>query len=332
VFAIQRLAMGDNTHLIPPDYGLPIKDLWGRVATIELTRRSYWNLNSNVVRPSPIQVLALAGVQRKWDSADEPSWVPDLGNLTDECLRKHTWYEHMSVENRAGGHSYINASVNSTIHLLEIGSLSIGIVESICMDTQYPAMLHEEDTFRGAKDAFWNQVEHTVFPWFMKCAELASSRANLDISHGISLLRLMFHDDNATPETWLNEYPISILAIRAFERWQETTHRVVRSTIDPAFVKKVFNMLLTRTNYFSTDIDGTRVLASTSAGHIGWIPEGSEPGDVVMLLQGSPFPFILRRRPDGYYSVIGDAYIQGVMQGEAWPEDDNTGVEQIGIK
>ncbi|KAK5124302.1 hypothetical protein LTR85_002005 [Meristemomyces frigidus] len=77
--------------------------------------------------------------------------------------------------------------------------------------------------------------------------------------------------------------------------------------------------------------DLTRVLARTSDHHVGWIPERSRVGDRICLFAGAPFPFVIRDIGEGYYELIGDAYIQGIMNGEAWPEDEAE-IETISLK
>lgn len=68
-------------------------------------------------------------------------------------------------------------------------------------------------------------------------------------------------------------------------------------------------------------IEATRVLASTSNGYIGWVPAKARKSDEVWLLEGAPFPFVLC--PNGQtYRLVGDAYIHGIANGEAWPEFD----------
>jgi hypothetical protein len=41
-------------------------------------------------------------------------------------------------------------------------------------------------------------------------------------------------------------------------------------------------------------------------------------GDVVAVLTGGTMPIVLRPH-NGYYTVVGDAYIHGIMDGEALP-------------
>ena len=53
-------------------------------------------------------------------------------------------------------------------------------------------------------------------------------------------------------------------------------------------------------------------------GLFGWVPKNSVTGDVVAILTGGTMPVVLRPQ-NGYYTVVGDAYVHGVMDGEAVP-------------
>ncbi|KAJ7310168.1 heterokaryon incompatibility protein-domain-containing protein [Mycena albidolilacea] len=43
--------------------------------------------------------------------------------------------------------------------------------------------------------------------------------------------------------------------------------------------------------------------------------DGNKQEDVVMLVAGAPVPYIFRRKPDGCYELIGEAYCHGAMRG-----------------
>lgn len=68
----------------------------------------------------------------------------------------------------------------------------------------------------------------------------------------------------------------------------------------------------------SSHLDRTRLLSTTTGRRFGWIPEQARVNDYVCLLESFPAPFIVRKRDDGYCAIVGDAYINGVMHGEAW--------------
>ncbi|PQE23458.1 heterokaryon incompatibility -domain-containing protein [Rutstroemia sp. NJR-2017a BBW] len=55
----------------------------------------------------------------------------------------------------------------------------------------------------------------------------------------------------------------------------------------------------------------------TSHDRFAWIPELSEVGDKICILQGGRVPLVVRPRTDGKYTLIGESWVQGMMNGEA---------------
>jgi hypothetical protein len=55
----------------------------------------------------------------------------------------------------------------------------------------------------------------------------------------------------------------------------------------------------------------------TKKGHLGLGLDHVEPGDVVAVLIGSQVPFVLRKSVGGRYKIVGEAYVDGIMDGEA---------------
>jgi hypothetical protein len=55
----------------------------------------------------------------------------------------------------------------------------------------------------------------------------------------------------------------------------------------------------------------------TEKGYMGLGSLGTKPGDCVCILFGGPTPFILRDLDAGHHQFISDAYVHGVMHGEA---------------
>ena len=48
-----------------------------------------------------------------------------------------------------------------------------------------------------------------------------------------------------------------------------------------------------------------------------WVPESSEVGDKICIIQGAKVPFVLRQQGNGKYSLLGECWVEGVMRGEA---------------
>jgi hypothetical protein len=67
-----------------------------------------------------------------------------------------------------------------------------------------------------------------------------------------------------------------------------------------------------------------RKLCITEGGLLGLAPMNSIPGDRIALLEGGSVPFIVR--PTGVenqFEMVGDAYVHGIMDGEAWGDGED---------
>lgn len=60
-----------------------------------------------------------------------------------------------------------------------------------------------------------------------------------------------------------------------------------------------------------------RIIIRTKKGYIGLAPGTTNQGDTVALLEGGRLPFILHRKGERW-SIVGDCYIHGLMNGEAY--------------
>lgn len=59
-----------------------------------------------------------------------------------------------------------------------------------------------------------------------------------------------------------------------------------------------------------------RHFAITELGRMGWVPKNAQVGDRIAVLTGGSVPFVLRQKGE-CYTVVADAYIHGIMDGEA---------------
>ncbi|PYI08431.1 hypothetical protein BO78DRAFT_76396 [Aspergillus sclerotiicarbonarius CBS 121057] len=68
---------------------------------------------------------------------------------------------------------------------------------------------------------------------------------------------------------------------------------------------------------------GTAVVCQTERGFIGLVPAGAKEGDAIALISGGKVPFCLRSdQGSGMYQLVGEAYIHGMMHGEAFHAED----------
>jgi hypothetical protein len=62
-----------------------------------------------------------------------------------------------------------------------------------------------------------------------------------------------------------------------------------------------------------------RTFFTTENGYMGLGPRWSRLGDSIALVAGSKVPFIIRETGQ-HYTLVGPAYVHGIMQGEAWDD------------
>ena len=62
-----------------------------------------------------------------------------------------------------------------------------------------------------------------------------------------------------------------------------------------------------------------RAFGTTALGLMGWVPVSARVGDALGSFKGCRVPFVFRRRGDGW-GIVGDAYLHGMMEGEAEAE------------
>jgi hypothetical protein len=63
------------------------------------------------------------------------------------------------------------------------------------------------------------------------------------------------------------------------------------------------------------------IFMSTQSGYVGWASHTAEAGDGIYIFPGCSVPIVLRRRAEGGHTVVGYAYVQGVMDGELMQPD-----------
>ena len=98
---------------------------------------------------------------------------------------------------------------------------------------------------------------------------------------------------------------------RTWADWSAERGGRVESFTDPAV-----NLFGRRQEPAIDTTTWNRRLFVTAKGYMGIAPATAEPGDAVCILFGSQTPMVLREEGD-HWLFVGQAYIQGIMDGEA---------------
>jgi len=60
-----------------------------------------------------------------------------------------------------------------------------------------------------------------------------------------------------------------------------------------------------------------RRICLTIKDRLAFVPQSTKETDIICVIYGSEVPYVLRRTRDGYYRVIGECYVYGIMDGKA---------------
>jgi hypothetical protein len=74
-----------------------------------------------------------------------------------------------------------------------------------------------------------------------------------------------------------------------------------------------------------------RRFAITNNGYMALCPKKTQKGDGVYILRGCSVPLILRPTPNGTFFVVGECFVQGIMNGEAMEGLSRNEFEEVGI-
>ena len=85
-----------------------------------------------------------------------------------------------------------------------------------------------------------------------------------------------------------------------------------------------------RVENWITKVSQGRQLVKTDSGRVGLASTSATVGDEVWILSGASVPFVLRRvSKDSQYRLVGEAYVHGIMDGEARADPPGLGTETI---
>lgn len=223
-----------------------------------------------------------------------PSFVPDWTAEVQEA-----W--HKSFMDRSILTAYFDAS-NGSRAALDLATPGKATTRAVFVDTiaeledpdyqDWKQMVDECRKMARLEDRFDVQyTSRTAAFWQTMCGGIISLT---DESSGLHLRRV--------EET---DYP-------SYQRWQAWVDSVLSSELVLDGVddfQVAFNAVIAGRSFVITD-----------KGYIGFAPEESTKGDLVALFPGGKVPYVLRPKADDCYVFLGDAYIHGIMDGEAFDE------------
>ncbi|PSS25238.1 hypothetical protein M430DRAFT_133506 [Amorphotheca resinae ATCC 22711] len=307
VYALLGIAGDVSLYAIIPDYQIPFEEVY-KATALQL-----------ILMYRSLEVLNLTlGLSK---SSDLPSWTPDwrVSPTDSKKVAMHCSHERNLGGYRACGRMPFFVFRREANFLCVNGIYFDDIAElSDVLDTEQETALNETLALWEEKIVHRQRIERSYVgggDWLG--AYFRTMAADL-----IMVLRSELSKD----EIPVDVIPMARDVFQAFRLKTGLTMKLVTSpeiTTDPDIVQipdeEQMNRLMALKMAFQN-----RRLFITKRGYLGTVPEETQLGDTVHILCAAKTPMILRLGPVTFmgrsangHQVVGDAYVHGIMNGEA---------------
>ena len=232
----------------------------------------------------------------------------NIGTIAETSLPLKTWTFGDSASNSADNSLFFCSKMDDIYHLTSQDRVEV-LWRTMMCDVATGRGKYSSDFKAEFKDPAPAQCVEWFKAWVL--AASATTLPSLDDQHHEHLL-LNWTIRNRTFDHSSVPLPSTDEIVNLSHNIRGRDHRLETGNYEFEAVREG--------NNFSQEASAVcwgRRLIRTFHGHFGLAPETAEPGDQVWLLQCAQVPFVLRPRLDGRYSLLGEAYIHGIMFGEA---------------
>ncbi|GAB1317439.1 hypothetical protein MFIFM68171_07649 [Madurella fahalii] len=269
------------------------------------------------------EILSIAGLTHPRNpELGLPSWVPDLTSPP-----RHASNHHYQRGYRAGGHprpSPHRAAFPNKHHVELLGH-RIGAVKALA--SEFPTVPEPPET---AGDRVWRAADSLL----TRFLGYSSEAKTLWEGHGKSreqdplpIFRALVEDYDG------DSYPAKDLPVllREFTHLVEEGTKLLQAGHSTANLETSFAVRAgphdefrgLRYLHLATWALDLRLFSVTTGGAAAMVPKATKVGDLLCAIAGSPLPCVLRPVEDvDKFVLIGDAYVDGFMNGEAMAEGE----------
>jgi hypothetical protein len=284
VYGVLALATNQYVGLLRADYALPVETTYEQltIALIERTRRL--DIFSHIVPNQP-------------HNLDVPSFVPDW-TVKPGKEYSNDWTERFLNTSKYNTCLSKHAEFKFTPRTLYIKGLVVDAVKVLTA-----RRLGSYKKTRMYRNQLLDEMYKIVKPLEARYYDdLRQTRKQvfwLTMCGGLETL----------PESnqFISEHRID--AYEPFVKWEEWFR-------GPRTSYQTSDLRLRDVMGSISSVSKGRTFCTTGRGRMGWVPKNSISGDVIAVLTGGRLPIVLRPH-NGYYTVVGDAYVHGIMNGEA---------------
>lgn len=266
-----------------------------------------------LLRKKDLSYLAFAALPPR-TAGISPSWVPDW-TFDQDVLPRSSLY---GLNFRAGLRQDLTLSISESAGILSLDGYVIDTLQrvgrgTIVYSTSDPYMQTDEEIWKEAK-----AIKDSV----AEIDDIACVANNYPTGQGFtevfwrtSLCNRLFNGEVPS-----KEYETILQHFRYIMTNLEQLNSGKYEGLDKSML--TFSPLVGWYVNSTGKWTSGRVFCATNARYLGWVPRGALPGDIVCIFAGAEVPHILRHDGDGYYQILGDCYIHGIMEGEAMERHD----------
>ena len=283
IYALRGLLNEEEASSLKVDYALEASEVF------ELATRDVLSRDTN-----PFKLLALVSAFPSAPiPASSPSWVPNYSSLTTGYIRNFS----LTDTYRASGQARSQISFTGLNQkILCLGGQIVDRV-SYYLPWEYPKLADFEELARWYQKCQQYVLQVDCYPtgedivacWWrlLICDTYFSSSANIRAAEGFKSHYLDPKlSDFVTNPTRLEE---DVTIQDAQDAYRNTVSHTSAGTS----------------------------LCRTANGYLAWITPYARSGDYICIFAGATCPFVIRERPEGDHTLVGSAYVHGMMDGEA---------------
>ncbi|KAJ9606313.1 hypothetical protein H2200_009274 [Cladophialophora chaetospira] len=318
IYPFLSMAIDGHTFDITPDYTAAVQTVYTDVAVA-------------ILRKGLVRLLGYGGMDKNITGL--PSWVPDWTDLKQFTMAPgesaHTAFYAPSLYSASRGDWSPEFSPQDQPTTIIVAALlfdTTSVVGDCYRKSDEDATCRADETVRSAKSIQYREEIPWVpfmytFPKLCECYGKAY-RPGDDVLWRTPIL-------DVQPENPPGRYHPKRATAVAFAGYRLLNESVKNGTAStkPSSLGDVADLYAT---YSIPNIVSKRSFA-TAKGYIGMGPFDMNEGDVIAIIIGVEVPIILRESSDGTYQIVGEAYVHGIMDGEAM-DDPNAEVKRIVIK
>lgn len=297
--------------------------------------------DSQTLHRGRIDILAFSQFPRKLDSEKLPTWAPDWSIAVRMPRGAWIWEDPDSYFHSSGRLGSVNGQrviVNESNTTIELRGVVVDSIRKVGAEVWDPNWLERLDA--AAAIRFLDEIKQF-------CAESERIPEGQEESHAASVAGA----DDEGSFGWPSIEETREARREVFEKTMVELQEMLGTTTTTktlAAVTKTLSIDLSSHSqnqnaahkkvpleYSSNILEAMRWFHSrrsfiSHSGYVGTGPLNAAPGDVVCVFLGAHVPYVIRASGDGSYTLVGDAWVNGIMCGEVLLQ--NPVVESIVLK